>query len=59
MRRFYITEEQRELEMEIGNIRKMVRRTKSHKTRNNLIDKQAKLVAKLHGLGIDKRHLSY
>jgi hypothetical protein len=59
MRRFYMTEEQRELEMEIGNIRKMVRRAKSPRTRNNLVTKQEKLVAKLHGLGIDKRHSSY
>ena len=59
MRNVFVSDEHRELEIEINAIRKMIRRTKSAISRNRLVDKQAKLVTKLHGLGIDKRHLSY
>jgi hypothetical protein len=65
MRRFYISEEQRDLEVRIEETTKHIRRVKPGITRNRLVERRNKMINVLHTLVddndqlIDKRHLSY
>ena len=65
MRRFYMSEGQRELEMKIEETAKHIRRVKPGITRNRLVNRRNKMIETLHTLVdnnnqlIDKRHLSY